>query len=88
MNNSLLTRFNDQVLSDRMDYFTVDPNGVKFDNDAFTVTYSRETYYDTFTFTQSNVTTVPTTTGNLTITLVDCFGHKKAFTLPVTITTK
>ena len=91
MTNSLLTRFT-TMLSYITEYYTIEK--VEFDNAAFTVEYQYSTNSsgvrtsETFVFTQSNVTTVPTTTGNLTITLADCFGHKKAFTLPVTITTK
>ena len=91
MTNSLLTRFT-TMLSYITEYYTIEK--VEFDNAAFTVEYQYSTNSsgvrtsETFVFTQSNVTTVPTTTGNLTITLADCFGHEKAFTLPVTITTK
>ena len=91
MTNSLLTRFT-TTLPYLTEYYTIEK--VEFDNAAFTVEYKYSTNSsgvrtsEKFVFTQSNVTTVPTTTGNLTITLADCFGHKKAFTLPVTITTK
>ena len=90
MTNSLLTRFT-TTLPYLTEYYTIEK--VEFDNAAFTVEYKYSTTSsgvrtsETFVFTQSNVTTVPTTTGNLTITLVDCFGHKKAFTLPFAIVT-
>ncbi len=91
MTNTLLGRFNNTTgspvtLKSLTAYALI--KDVKFSNAAFSVKlyYSESGSTDnTILFDQVTGTTLTTTTGDLTLTLADCFGHTVDFTLPVTI---
>ena len=92
--NSLLSRFNSDLQSlFAAGYTQIAENAdgtpmVSFSNDAFKVT--PRVYHSTnqggnstidFVFDQTTKTTIPTTTGELTVGLEDCFGQIKVVTL-------
>ena len=92
--NSLLGRFNDKSLNALFDagYTQIaEKNGkpyVSFSNPAFDVTVDVEHNTSlgganniTFVFNQTTKTTVPDTSGTLTIGVEDCFGQVKVITL-------
>ena len=92
--NSLLGRFNDKSLNALFDagYTQIaEKNGkpyVSFSNPAFDVTVDIEHSTSlgsegniTFVFNQTTKTTVPDTSGTLTIGVEDCFGQVKVITL-------
>ena len=79
--NSLLGRFNNKTLKELIDDTYTKVKAVEFDNDAFSATFNATG----IVLTQETETTVPNTTGNLKVTIEDCFGHTKEFTLAVTI---
>lgn len=92
--NSLLGRFNDKSLNALFDagYTQIaEKNGkpyVSFSNPAFEVTVDVEHNTSlgganniTFVFNQTTKTTVPVTSGTLTIGVEDCFGQVKVITL-------
>ena len=93
--NSLLGRFNDKSLNALFDagytQIAADKNGnpyVSFSNPAFDVTVDVEHNTSlgganniTFVFNQTTKTTVPDTSGTLTIGVEDCFGQVKVITL-------
>ena len=79
--NSLLGRFNNKTLKSLIDDTYTKVKAVEFDNSAFGATFSTTG----IVLTQETETTVPNTTGNLKVTIEDCFGHTKEFTLKVTI---
>ena len=92
--NSLLGRFNDKSLNALFDagYTQIaEKNGkpyVSFSNPAFDVTVDVEHNTSlgsagniTFVFNQTTKTTVPDTSGTLTVGVEDCFGQVKVITL-------
>ena len=92
--NSLLGRFNDKSLNALFDagYTQIaEKNGkpyVSFSNPAFDVTVDIEHNTSlgsagniTFVFNQTTKTTVPDTSGTLTVGVEDCFGQVKVITL-------
>ena len=90
--NSLLGRFNDKSLDALFaaGYTQIaEKNGkpyVSFSNPAFDVTVDIETSLGsagniTFVFNQTTKTTVPDTSGTLTVGVEDCFGQVKVITL-------
>ena len=92
--NSLLGRFNDKSLNALFDagYTQIaEKNGkpyVSFSNPAFDVTVDIEHSTSlgsagniTFVFNQTTKTTVPDTSGTLTVGVEDCFGQVKVITL-------
>ena len=89
--NSLLGRFNDKSLNALFDagYTQIaEKNGkpyVSFSNPAFDVTVHNTSLGSagniTFVFNQTTKTTVPDTSGTLTVGVEDCFGQVKVITL-------
>jgi len=79
--NSLLGRFNNQGLDALISNLYTKVKDVQFDNDAFSATFNGTA----IVLTQETETTVPNTSGNLKVTVEDCFGHTKDFSLAVTI---
>ena len=85
-NNSLLSRFTKDLQTLYANHYTriATKNGkpmVSFSNAAFNVTVKETASTLDFEFKQTTSTTVPATTGTLTVGVEDCFGQVKVITL-------